>query len=135
MSDDNTGAIDSDWSDSEKSYEERLEAALADVQTEPMAGGLALDLVTRQPLLVRRVVAESLGEYYEAEGFDLGTYGVHPYLPVSADNRVLECVYISDITAESLGNFGNAKTYDFPAGRLAHVPVEEAWTGGEVDSL
>lgn len=129
------GAIDADWDDAEADYEERLADALADVQTVPMPGGLALDLVTRQLLFVRRVVADNLAEYYEEEGFDLGTYGVHPYLPVRADDHVLECVYLSDVTAESLAGFGDAKTYDFPAGRLAHVPVEEAWTGGEVDGL
>ncbi|WP_135535359.1 hypothetical protein [Halostella pelagica] len=97
------------------------------IRTEPMAGGLAFDLVTRQPLFVRQRVADTLGEYYDAEGFDLADYKAHAYLPVRPDDAVYECVFISEITAESLHEWGSAKTYDYPRGRLAHVPVEEAW--------
>ena len=86
--------------------------------------------MTRQPLFVRRVVAPTLSQYYEREEFDLLNYGVHPFLSVSIDDRVFECVFLSDITAESLSGFDSAKTYDYPEGRLAHVPVEQAWTNG-----
>jgi len=127
------GAVDNDYSDAKRSYEDRVADALADVQTEPMIGGVAIDLVTRQAMLVRQRVADTLGEYYERENFDLLTYKMHPYLPgVGADNAVYECVYID-------GNPQNAhkpgKTYDFPAGRLIHFPVEQAWNDASVGSL
>lgn len=129
------GAIDRDFDDSEQSYADAVAAALADVRTEPMAGGIAYDLVTRQPLFVREQVAPDLATYYEAEGFDLATYGVHPFLPVTIDDAVYECVYVSEVTAEGLADWGSSKTYDIPAGRLAHVPVETAWTGGEIGDV
>lgn len=94
-------------------------------------GGLAFDLVTRQLLFVRRQVAAELSSYYEAEGFDLFNYKMHPYLPVDIDDRVFECVFLSDAKAETLADWGSAKTYDFPEGRLAVVPVMEAWAAQE----
>lgn len=74
MTDDNTedhedeldGAIDSGFEESELSTHETLRNDQPDM-TEPVAGGLAFDLVTRQVLFVRRVVADDLAEYYEAE--------------------------------------------------------------------
>jgi hypothetical protein len=133
MSDD--GAVDHDFDAAERDYADRLADALEDIQTEPVAGGLAFDLVTRQPLFVRRQVADSLAEYYDAEGFDLGAYKTHPYLPVRPDDAVYECVFVSEITAESLHEWGDAKTYDYPRGRLAVVPVDLAWRDAEVASL
>lgn len=131
MSDDN-GAIDSDWDDADPGYEARLATALEGVRTDPMPGGVAIDLITRQPLLVRRVVADTLAEYYEAEGFDLATYKQHVYLPVRADDTVYECVFIGDLD----GLHTSRKTYDYPRGRLAHVPIEQAWNEDmEVGSL
>jgi hypothetical protein len=124
------GAIDNEFDEAERTAREQLEAARPDTPTEPVEGGIAFDLVTRQPLFVRRVVAPTLVEYYEREEFDLLNYDTHPYLPVSIDDRVFECVFISDITAESLSGFSSEKTYDYPKGRLAHVPVEQAWTSG-----
>lgn len=99
--------------------------------TDPVAGGLALDLVTRQPLFVRRVVADSVTDYAEAEDFDLLTYKMHEYLPVREDDTVYECVFVADIGAQSLHEWGGASTYDFPEGRLAVVPVWEAWEGDD----
>lgn len=116
------GAVDND-------YDDAVELGVGDdVATEPMAGGVALDLVTRQPLFVRRRVADDLREYYEAEGFDLLSYKTHPYLPVTVDDPVFECVFVSR-SAEGAHNPG--KTYDFPRGRLMHLPVEQAWMGDE----
>lgn len=125
------GAIDQGFAEAELSARERLANDAPDTPTAPIEGGIALDLVTRQILFVRREVAPNLAEYYEAEEFDLLNYGVHPFLPVSVEDRALECVFLSDITAESLGKFGeNGKTYDFPEGRLAHVPIERTWHAG-----
>jgi len=129
------GAIDQEFEDAEQEYADRLADALDGIQTEPTPGGLAFDLVTRQPLFVRQQVAGSLGEYFEDEGFDLATYKMHPYLPVRADDAVLECVFISEITAEGLHDWASAKTYDYPAGRLAAVPIDAAWRDAEVGDL
>lgn len=125
------GAVDHEFDESERSYEEQVAAALEDVQTEPMAGGVAIDLVTRQPLFIRSKKADTLAEYYEAEEFDLATYKQHAFLPVRADDAVFECVFIGDID----GLHGSRKTYDYPRGRLATVPVDMAWRDVEVGSL
>jgi hypothetical protein len=123
------GAIDNDFDVAEQGAEEVLQEAVADLPTEPYGGSIVFDLVTRQPLYVRSIAAASVVKHYEQEGFDLASYGVHPYLPVSPSDTVYECVFLSDITADSLAAFGDAKTYDFPRGRLAHVPVELAGDG------
>jgi hypothetical protein len=127
------GAVDNDFEDAEQSYDEQVAEALADVPTEPLEGGVAIDLVTRQAVFVRRAVAETCREYYHEEGFDLVTYKMHPWLPgIGPDNTVYECVYVD-------GNPQNAhkpgKTYDFPAARLIALPVAMAWNAYEVDSL
>lgn len=125
------GAVDNEYADAEVPTRERLLEEVADTRTRPLPGSVALDLVTRQLLLVRRVSYDDLVEHYDAEGYSLLSYGVHPYLPVTIDDPVFECVYLSDVTVQSLEDFADAKTYDFPEGRLAHVPVEEAWGGGD----
>ncbi|MFC5278671.1 hypothetical protein ACFPM1_07870 [Halorubrum rubrum] len=127
------GAIDQDFDDAELPYEERVAAALEDVRTEPMPGGVAIDVVTRQAVFVRQEKYESLEAHYEAEGYDLATYKMHPYLPgIGVDNSVYECVYLD-------GNPQNAhkpgKTYDFPSARLMHFPAEQAWDDSEVGDV
>ena len=127
------GAIDADFEDVELSYEERVANALDGVQTEPVAGGVAIDIVTRQPVFVRQCTYDSLEAHYEAEGYDLATYKMHAFLPgVDTDNAVYECVYVD-------GNPQNAhkpgKTYDFPSARLMHLPVEQAWGDMEVGDV
>jgi hypothetical protein len=125
------GAVDNDFDDAERPYAERVEAALDGIQTEPYKGGIVIDLVTRQPLFVRRQVADTLAEYYDAEGFDLATYKQHAFLPVRPDDAVFECVFIGGV--DDL--HGSRKTYDYPRGRLAVVPVDLAWRDAEVGSL
>ncbi|MDS0280645.1 hypothetical protein [Haloarcula onubensis] len=120
------GAVDHDYDESELPPSERI--GLDGVQTDPIAGGIAFDLVTRQPLFVRQVVAPTVVEYYEREGFDLLGYKTHPYLPVRPDDTVYECVFITR-DAERAHKPGD--TYDFPRGRLMHVPVEQAWGESE----
>lgn len=129
---DNT-AVDNDYDDGELSYDQQLANAFEDVQREPMAGGIAIDIVTRQAMLVKGKVAETCREYYAEKGFDLVTYKMHPWLPgIGADNAVYEAVYLD-------GNPQNAhkpgKCYDFPAARLMHFPAEMAWGAYEVGSL
>jgi len=127
------GAIDNEYDDAEQSYEQQLCETLGDIRQEPMAGGVAIDVVTRQVVFVRERVADTLEEYYEEEGFDLYTYKMHPWLPgIDIANAVYSCVYAD-------GNPQNAhkpgKTYDFPSARLMHLPVELAWRDAEVGDL
>ena len=127
------GAIDADFDDAELSYEERVANALEGARTEPVAGGVAIDIVTRQAVFVRQQKYDSLEAHYEAEGYDLATYKMHAYLPgINVDNAVYECVYVD-------GNPQNAhkpgKTYDFPSARLMHLPVEQAWGDMEVGDV
>jgi len=129
------GAIDADFDDAELSYEQRVANALEDVRTEPVPGSLAIDLVTRQLLFVRSKVADDLEEYYDENGFGLMTYGPHPWLPVSIDDAAYECYYINDLSLDSLDELHKLNDYAFPAGRLAVVGVEQAWSGTEVDGL
>ncbi|EMA69151.1 hypothetical protein C461_03212 [Halorubrum aidingense JCM 13560] len=129
------GAIDADFDDAEISYEQRVANALEDVRTEPVPGSLAIDLVTRQLLFVRAKVADTLGEYYEQENFDLATYGPHPWLPVDVDDAAYECYYINDLSLDGLDDLADLKDYAFPAGRLAVVGVEQAWAEGGVGDV
>lgn len=142
MTDDNptddepSGAVYNDYDDGMRPYAERVADALADVRTEPVPGSLAIDVVTRQLLFVRARVADDLGEYYEQEGFDLATYGVHPYLPgVTVENAAFECYYVNDLSLDGLDDLSGRRPYDFPAGRLAVVPISNAWRDGEVGDL
>lgn len=93
---------------------------------------VAIDLVTRQPLLVRRKRASTIAEYWEETGFNLLTYKGHRYLPVAYDDTVWECVYIPDSPSKA---HHDRQTYDFPDGRLMRIPLEKAWggEGGDAD--
>lgn len=126
-------AVDNDYADAERSYDERVAEALADVPTRPLEGGIVIDLVTRQAMFVREAVADTCREYYEDNSFDLVTYKMHPWLPgIGPNNTVYECVYLD-------GNPQNAhkpgKTYDFPEARLMPVPIQMAWDAFEVGDL
>ena len=126
-------AIDHDFDDAEQTYDEQIEAALSDINTRPLDGGVAIDIVTRQAVFVRQRVADTCREYYDAEGFDLVTYKMHPWLPgIGPENTVYECSYI-DGNPQNAHNQG--KTYDFPSARLMHLPVELAWNDEEVGDL
>jgi len=123
-----TTDTDSDTDSDTTDARAQLAAAREEIpNTEPMLGGLAVDLVTRQLLMVSDRVADDLPSYYEAEGFDLYNYKMHPYLPVEMDDPVYQCVYVNDVTLEGLSDWSGTKTYDFPRGRLVHVPVEQSW--------
>ena len=131
-----TGAIDNDYSDAERPYADRVADALEGIRTEPVAGSLAIDVVTRQLLFVRSKVADDLETYYEMEGFDLLTYGPHPWLPgVTAENAAYECYYVNDLSLDGIDDLGKRRDYDFPSGRLAVVPIEQAWNGRNVGEL
>ncbi|AAM88732.1 hypothetical protein PhiCh1p59 [Natrialba phage PhiCh1] len=67
-------------------------------------------------------VADSIVEHREGEDYDIASYKHHPNLPVREDDAVFTCVYIPDTP----GSHPASGTYDFPAGRLARAPIEEA---------
>jgi hypothetical protein len=121
-----SGAIDNEFEDAERSSLEVLLDAEQKADGRPhgdlKAGDVAIDLVTRQPLYIVSRVANNLPQYYGDEEFDLLTYKQHLYLPVGIDDAVFECVFIGGL--DDLHSF--SKTYDYPAGRLARVPVEVA---------
>lgn len=127
------GAVDNDFDDAKQSYDEKIDDAFDAIQQEPMVGGIAIDLVTRQAMFVREQVADTCRDYYHDEGFDLVTYKGHPWLPgIGPENAVYECVYLD-------GNPQNAhkpgSTYDFPEARLMHLPVELAWDAYEAPEI
>lgn len=130
------GAVDHDYDEGVTPYADRVADALEDVRTEPVPGSLAIDVVTRQLLFVRARVADDLVAYYEQEEFDLATYGPHPFLPgVTLDNAVYECYYANDLSLDDIDVLGKRRDYDFPAGRLAVVPIEQAWRDAEVGDV
>ncbi|WP_459191797.1 hypothetical protein [Halosimplex sp. J119] len=124
------GAIDNDFDDAERTPREHLLAELDAVGAATHAGmgvgDVAIDLVTRQPLMIVGKSADTLVEHYEREDFDLATYKQHPFLPVRVDDPVFECVFVGSV--DDLHSFSN--TYDYPAGRLARVPFELAVDDG-----
>jgi len=127
------GAVDADYDDALESYDDRVADALADVRQAPVAGGVAVDLVTRQIVFVRERSYKTCREHSEAEGYDLVTYKMHPWLPgIGPENAVYECVYV-DSNPQNAHKPG--KTYDFPEARLMHVPVEMAWDAYEVGEV
>ena len=120
------GAIDNTFDEGERDPKEVLAEAAAEHQRDLEVGDVAIDLVTRQPLLVTDIAASSLPAYYDAEAFDLLNYKAHPYLPVRMDDRVLNCVFVPR-KVEGVHKMG--KEYAYPEGRLARVPIERA--GGD----
>lgn len=123
--DEPSGAIDNSFSDAEREIRETMIEKYEEYNTEPMIGDVCIDLVTRQPLYVIDVVAESLPEYFDRKSFDLLNYNQHPYMPISIDDTVYTCVFINKL--ESVHS--ERKTYDYPRGRLCRVPVEDLIEG------
>lgn len=121
------GAVDNDYDDAARDPMDQLEANIKDAtegyHAVPRPGDVAIDLVTRQIVYVDSVLAETVVEYFEDEGFDLWSYKTHPYLPVRPDDTVYGVVYV-ERSVDGLHNVG--KIYPTPRGRLARVPVELA---------
>lgn len=118
------GAIDRDFDDAERDARDQITDRLAEHNRTVEARDVAIDLVYHRPVFVRRSVADSCVAYWEdGRDFDLTTYKAHPYLPVTPDDTVFECVYIPTKPGDVRHDPAD-KTYDFPAGRLMRVPVE-----------
>jgi len=128
IADGGTGAVDNDYDEGLQDARRAIQQGIADREGEGhdalAAGDIAIDLVKRQPVYVIGRVAEDCIEYYEQEGFDLVNYKTHPYLGVTPDDAVFECVFIGGL--DDLHRFSD--TYDYPETRLARVPVEIAWS-------
>ena len=120
------GAIDHTFGEAERKARETLEDNAVVHQRRIDPGDIAIDLVTRQPLYVTGIAADSLPEYYEREGLDLLSYKTHPYLPVRMHDRVFDCVFVPR-SIEGVHKVG--QEYAYPEGRLARVPIERA--GGD----
>jgi len=119
-----SGAVDHDFDDAERDGREQIADQLAEHNRTVEGRDVAIDLVYHRPVFVRRSVAETCVAYWEdREDFDLTTYKAHPYLPVTPDDTVFECVYLPTKPGDVRHDPAD-KTYDFPAGRLMRVPVE-----------
>lgn len=109
--------------ESRREYIKRVSDKLKAERAEPEEGGVVIDLVTRQPMIVNRKKADSLAEYWVEHTFDLATYKQHAFLPIHLEDAVYECAFINDVNSLHTSR----KSYDFPRGRLATVPMHKAW--------
>lgn len=105
---------------------DKVERELDKYATELRRGDVALDMVTGRPLYVIERVAGDAVEYYQDQdgNFDLTTYKVHPWLPVTPDDAVFACVFIPTKLQDIPERPEKGKVYDYPRGRLARVPIE-----------
>jgi hypothetical protein len=126
MTDADDGAIDSTFDESERTDREQLQSRIDEHPTEVQAGDVVIDMVEDRPLYVRRKAAESAVEYYGDADFDLVTYKSHKWLPITPDDAVFDCVFLpthlNDIPSRQ-----SDKSYTYPRGRLARVPIEYLW--------
>jgi hypothetical protein len=120
------GAIDNTFDESERKAHDRLTDSLSQFPRQVQPGDIVIDLVQGRPLYVSRVRADTAVEYFDDEDFDLTTYKVHPWLPIRPDDTIFECVFVptkpQDIPADPAD-----KTYDYPSGRLARIPIEHLY--------
>jgi len=121
------GAIDNSFDEAERDPRKVLAERNAEHARAIGVDDVCIDLVTRQPLYVVDVAAPSVAAYFEKEDFDLLNYNQAPYLPVRMSDEVYECVFIPGLD----GLHKLEKTYDYPAGRLAKVPIEEVVEDGD----
>jgi len=121
-SDEPSGAVDADFDDAATDAEAQLRKNIAAYPSSIEPGDVVIDLVQGRPLYVRRQRGTA-AEYFESEDFDLTTYKAHPWLPITPDDTIFECVFLPT-NPESIPTAKKDKTYDYPRGRLARVPVE-----------
>lgn len=117
------GAVDNDFDDAARDPEALLEERLDAFPRTIEAGDVVIDVVTGRPLYVWRRSAPTAADYFDREDFDLTTYKAHPWLPVSAHDPIYECAFLPT-KPEDIPGSKKSKTYDYPRGRLARVPVE-----------
>lgn len=122
------GAVDNDFDDAARDGRTVLQEALAEFPRTIERGDIVIDLVQGRPLYVRRTTAPTAAEYFDSQDFDLTTYKAHPWLPVGPDDPIYECVFIPTKPQDIPSTKGD-KSYDYPRGRLARVPVEWLYDG------
>lgn len=84
-------------------------------------GDVAIDLVKRGKVQIVGRVAKTVTEHRRRVDYDIAEYKANALLDVQDDQPVYSGVYLPDEPSTSFSG-----TYDFPASRLARVPVEEA---------
>jgi len=84
-------------------------------------GDVAIDLVKRGKVQVVGRAAKTVEEHQQREDYDIASYKANALLDVRDDEPVYSVVYLPDEPSTSFSG-----TYDFPASRLARVPVEQA---------
>jgi|GEM_PF-6558231 len=84
-------------------------------------GDVCIDLVKRGKVQVVGQPAPSVGAHQDQNDYDIAQYKANALLDVSRPEPVFSVVYLPDEPSTSFSG-----TYDFPASRLARVPVEEA---------
>jgi len=94
---------------------------MSDVDARIKCGDVCHDVLGSGKVQVLRKAADSVAEFSHREDFDLAEYKAHPLIDIDDDQAVWTCVYLPDEPTTSFSG-----TYDFPAGRLARIPVEEA---------
>ncbi len=109
---------DTDETDAEARLRENIDAYPSSIE----AGDVVIDLVERRPLYVTERKGTAV-DVFEREAFDLTTYKVHPWLPVTPYDDVFECVFIPTKPSD-LPSKKKSQTYSYPRGRLARVAVE-----------
>ena len=124
MSNEPSGAIDEPFDESERDARSILEEAIGEYEGEVKGGDIVLDLVKRRPLFVRRRVANTAVEYFDEHDFDLTTYKAHPFLPITPDDPIFECVFLPTDFDQIPTSTSDRQTYDYPRGRLVRIPVE-----------
>lgn len=117
------GAVDKSFDDAERDARSILQENVDAFPSDIRRGDVVIDLVKNRPLYVWRVAAETAVDYFDSNDFDLTTYKAHPFLPVSPDDTIFECAFLPT-TVEDIRTSAGAKSYDYPRGRLARVPVE-----------
>lgn len=130
MSQEPSGAVDNSYDDGERSAREILADNIVDYPHEIRPGDVVIDQVKQRPLYVRRKVANTAFEYFDNQDFDLTTYNAHPFLPITPDDTIFECVFLPTTVEGLPSEQGDGNTYDYPAGRLARVPVEWLYDSG-----
>lgn len=117
------GAVDHGFDEAERDPADIIAESLSDYPRDIDAGDIVIDLVQGRPLYVASVAAPTAAEYMDTHDFDLTTYKAHPWLPVGASDTVFRCVFLPT-KPQDIPSSRDDKTYAYPRGRLARVPVE-----------
>jgi hypothetical protein len=82
-----------------------------------------VDCAQGRPMVVVDAPAETVAEWSDANDYDLTDNYANSKFGATAEEYVVECVYVSDVRSEP------SKTYTFPASRLRLIDVHHADDG------